>query len=338
MKSLQSPSERFQIALISIAAASPESHTILRHLLKWFACFSRAALASVLGGSREMRHGRREKEAMLRHVEPRRHLGAARILPVLDFPVNPHHPLPCRPPGPLRPQIPARSFQRRSRVLFSGFRWPLSHPLTIPNVPWAITSYCTSCSLRFRPSLSLALLTVLPAGSGGKFHTLDLISPRRSTHPDKLPHQGAGCPRRIYPTGPAYPVILRNVHAPLAELQSADQAMLPPQLPGQLPLGQTGLMPHLHQGLSQTLALLRVDRLVHARMLRAECRCFQNAGRRILAASRTARNSRGQELTSAASSAVIGSVLRIYAASRNGRATRANAGADGKLLSHIHAT
>ncbi len=52
------------------------------------------------------------------HFERTRHLCAIRILPILDHPMNPHHPLQRRPAIPMRPQISARvRYQRQGQML-----------------------------------------------------------------------------------------------------------------------------------------------------------------------------------------------------------------------------
>jgi hypothetical protein len=86
----------------------------------------------------------------------------------------------------------------------------------------------------------------------------------------------------------ANPEEFHNVHAALPEFQAADEAVFAAKFPGQLPLGQAGVLAQFYEGLADTLALLGVDRFVHARMLRAGYCCFQNAGRRILAVPRVA--------------------------------------------------
>src|ERR1019366_2227754 len=86
----------------------------------------------------------------------------------------------------------------------------------------------------------------------------------------ELAHKAAGGPGRIGAARLADPEELHNVHAALAQLQAADEAVFAAEFPGQLPLGQPGVLAQLHEGPAATLPLLGVDPSVRCRLLPAD--------------------------------------------------------------------
>jgi hypothetical protein len=69
------------------------------------------------------------------------------------------------------------------------------------------------------------------------FQDFSLVAWALGLYPGELAHSGAGGPCRVCPARLANPKELHNVHAALAQLQAADEAVFAAEFPGQLPLG-----------------------------------------------------------------------------------------------------
>ena len=104
----------------------------------------------------------------------------------------------------------------------------------------------------------------------------------------ELTHEAAGGLGRVGAAGPADPEELHDINAALAQFQPADETVLAVQFAGQFPLREAGILAKTDKRLAHMASLLGLDRLDHARMLRAEYGCFQNAGTRMLVMSREA--------------------------------------------------
>jgi hypothetical protein len=94
-----------------------------------------------------------------------------------------------------------------------------------------------------------------------------------------LSHQAGGFLRGVSLAGSAEPKELNRIQTALSQFQTANQAVFTVEFRGQLPLRQSGFCAQSHERFANTLALTRINRFVHARMLRALFACFQNAGR-----------------------------------------------------------
>jgi restriction system protein len=92
-------------------------------------------------------------------------------------------------------------------------------------------------------------------------------------------HQTTGFFRRVRPASPANRIEFHQIKAALAQFQTTDQAAFPTQFVRQLTLRKTRFGPQANNQLANAFALPGMNGFVHARILRAQLACFQNAGR-----------------------------------------------------------
>jgi hypothetical protein len=95
----------------------------------------------------------------------------------------------------------------------------------------------------------------------------------------KLPHQAGSFGDWILIARLAHGKEFDQIQTALAEFQPSHQASLAIQFGCELPLRQPSLCAQGHDFLAHTIILARVDSFFHARMLRAQFACFQNAGK-----------------------------------------------------------
>lgn len=78
--------------------------------------------------------------------------------------------------------------------------------------------------------------------------------------------------------GCANPEKFHKIKPTFSQFKSRDKASFPFQLVSQPALSQPCLFSHGNQHLAEAFTLMSIDRLFHARNLRANFACFQNAG------------------------------------------------------------